>query len=104
MWAVAAHPRTGLTPMIPTPSTDSVTNAMRFQLDLEVDLLTNEEASRLDGHVPGHPPVLSIDRRLRRCGEHRLPLHVRTPSKELPRERDGPRDVLDPQIAVELER
>src|SRR5437867_3394196 len=103
MWASAAHPRTGLTPMIPTPSVDSG-NAMRLDLDLDVDLLAHEEAAGLDHHVPGHPPVLAIDARLCRCGEHRLAFHVRSPSEELAGQSDGPRDVFDRQIAVELER
>src|SRR5438309_10032014 len=112
MWAVAAQPRTGLTPMIPTPSVDSrilvgepddcggqllppraprgSARAMRLDLDLEVDLLAHQEAARLDRHVPGHPPVLAIDRRLRRRGEHRLPIHVRPPPEALPREVDRP--------------
>src|SRR5438477_12698477 len=104
MWASAAHPRAGLTPMIPTPSFDSGTrlftsaNAMRLDLDLDVDFLAHEEAARLDHHVPGHPPILAIDARLRRRGEHRLPLHVGSPPEELAREGDGPRDVLDRQL------
>src|SRR5207249_8287911 len=76
---------------------------MRLDLDLEVDLLAHQEAARLDRHVPGHPPVLAIDRRLRRRGEHRLPLHVRPPPEELPREGDRPGDVLDREVAVQLE-
>src|SRR5438093_11619248 len=109
MWASAAHPRPGLTPMIPTPSVDPGTrlftsaNAMRLDLDLDVDLFAHEEAARLDHHVPGHPPVLAIDPRLRRGGQHWIPLHVRPPPEELGRKGDGPRDVFDRQIAVELE-
>src|SRR5437588_10036650 len=110
MWASAAHPRAGLTPMIPTPSFDSGTrlftsaNAMGLDLDLDVHLLAHEEAARLDNHVPSHPPVLAIDARFRRRGEHRLPLHVRPPTQELARESHWSRDVLDRQIALELER
>src|SRR5438445_4357964 len=113
MWAVAAQPRTGLTPMIPTPSVDSdmfffsrqtTAYEMRLDLDLDVDLLAHQEPTRLDRHVPGHPPVLAIDGCPRGRGEHRLPFHVRPPPEEFPGEGDRPRDVLDRQIAVELER
>src|SRR5207237_3616540 len=108
MWASAAQPRLGLTPMIPTTSFDAGTgtsvDAMRLDLDLDVDLLADEEAAGLDHHVPGHPPVLAIDARLRGCGEHRLAFHVRSPSEELAGEGDGPRNVFDRQIAVEFER
>src|SRR2546430_9329313 len=113
MWAVAAHPRSALTPMIPMPRVDSdmsvrsglsTTHEMRLDLDLDVDLLAHQEAARLDRHVPGDPPVLAIDGRLRGRREHRLPLHVRPPPEELPRESDRPRDVFDREFAVELER
>src|SRR5215207_9180904 len=57
---------------------------MRLDLDLEVDLLAHQEATRLDRHVPGHPPVLAIDRRRRRRGQHRLPLHVRPHPRNSP--------------------
>src|SRR5438093_3769938 len=98
-------------PMLPTPMIAVVmcfllgdsTRAMRLDLDLEVDLLAHQEPARLDRHVPGHPPVLAIDRRLRGRSEHRLPLHVRSPPEELPREGDRSRDVLDREVAVELE-
>src|SRR5439155_18982018 len=76
---------------------------MRLDLDLEVDLLAYQEAARLDRHVPGHPPVLAVDRRPRGSGEHRLALHVRSPPQELPREGDRLRDALDREVAVELE-
>src|SRR5438445_2373691 len=111
MWAVAAQPRTGLTPMIPTPSVDSdmfffsrqtTAHEMRLDLDLDVDLLAHQEPARLDRHVPGHPPVLAIDGRLRRRGEHRFYLHVWPPPEELPRESDLPPDVLDRVGAVEV--
>src|SRR5439155_22974757 len=102
-------------PMLPTPMIAVImrfllrtrrgsAQEMRLNLDLEVDLLAHQEAARLDRHVPGHPPVLAVDRRPRGRGEHRLPFHVGSPSEELPGERDRSGDVLDREVAVELER
>src|SRR5256886_14327389 len=71
---------------------------------LVLTFLPPKKAPRLDRHVPGHPPVLAVDRRLRRRGEHRLPFHVRSPPEKLTPEGDRPRDVLDREVAVELER
>src|SRR5213596_2551133 len=77
---------------------------MRLDLDLEIDLLAHQEPAGFDRHVPGHVPVLAVDRRLRRRGEHRFPVEVGPPPEELSREGDRPRDVLDREAAVELER
>src|SRR5215211_3908239 len=60
------------------------THPMGLDLDLQVDLLADQEPTRLDRHVPGHPPVLAIDRGLGRRGQHRLPLHVRPPPRNSP--------------------
>src|SRR5436309_6622068 len=82
MWAVAAQPRVGLTPMIPTPSCDGVEVtrtslsyewagtrsgdsglAGRDGLDSQFDTgrLADEEAAGLESHVPGEPEVLAVD-------------------------------------------
>src|SRR5437763_16969562 len=73
MWAVAAQPRLGLTPMIPTPSlVDRFTQTCagsrdrglgRDRLDgqFDADGLADEESAGFERHVPGEPEVLAVD-------------------------------------------
>src|SRR5437588_4975562 len=72
MWAVAAQPRLGLTPMIPTPSlVDRFTQTCagsrdrglgRDRLDGQFDAggFADEEAAGFERHVPGEPEVLAV--------------------------------------------
>src|SRR5712692_9994085 len=56
MWAVAAQPRTGLTPMMPTPSVDSgIAIGFLHLLALEAEDLVNED----DGDAAGRE--LAVD-------------------------------------------
>src|SRR5438132_13928581 len=82
MWAVAAQPRVGLTPMIPTPSFDGVEVtrtslscdwggarsgdsglAGSDGLDSQFDTgrLADEEAAGFESHVPGESVVFAVD-------------------------------------------
>src|SRR5437763_17116095 len=73
MWAVAAQPRVGLTPIIPTPSFDRV-DVTRISsgdrslaggdgLDSQFDTgrLADEESAGFESHVPGEAEVLAVD-------------------------------------------
>src|SRR5437763_15828147 len=75
MWAVAAQPRVGLTPMIPTPSFDGVevTRIVRRSCDrgfgcrdgldgqFDTGRLADEQPPRLERHVPGEAEILAVD-------------------------------------------
>src|SRR5438128_6894297 len=82
MWACAAHPRSGLAPMMPTRillarpvrvaiRTDRSSNGGYFSgldhldFEREPDLFAHEEAAGLERDVPGQAPVLAVDARVR---------------------------------------
>src|SRR2546422_2537045 len=123
MWAVAAQPRVGLTPMIPTPSFDGVEVtrtslscdwggarsgdsglAGRDGLDSQFDTgrLADEEAAGFESHVPGEPEVLAVD--LGGCAEaNALVAHGGgAATVEVDLQGDGPGRAVHGQIAHEL--
>src|SRR5438445_257863 len=71
MWAVAAQPRVGLTPMIPTPSIDGADvillrrpglargDGLNGQFD--PGRLADEDAARFQTNVPREAEILSVD-------------------------------------------
>src|SRR5207245_9424209 len=116
MWAVAAQPRVGLTPMIPTPSFDEadVTRSVlcsgdrglggRDGLDgqFDTDALADEEPAGLERHVPGEPEVLAVD-----VGGGAEPdtlvAHGGAPAAvEVDLQGDGPAGAAHAQVAHEL--
>src|SRR6266516_6289245 len=118
MWAVAAQPRVGLTPMIPTPSFDSAdaiqsSSSARFEdrlglfdgfdLELEASLLAHQEAAGLDGHVPGEPEVLAIDLGAGRETGPPVTQRIGCPAVVLDLEADSARDAVDRPITVHEE-
>src|SRR3712207_6016381 len=74
-----------------------------LELDLDVDPLAHEPATGLDRDVPGHVPVLALDRGRGSRGEHRLPERASAHAEVLALQGDGPGHAADRQIAVELE-
>src|SRR5439155_16888168 len=119
MCACAAHPRSGLAPMMPTRillarpvrvaiRTDSSSDCRyfsgldHFDFERELDLFADEEAAGLERDVPGQAPVLAVDARLR--AETRV--HAARRILRLTRihnvQRDRPRHVPDRQVARHL--
>src|SRR6266516_3874627 len=101
MWAVEAQPRTGLTPMIPTPSVDS---HMVVRSDLPTAQLARCASTSISRStfLPTRKPPAStamfqvIPQSSRSivvfadAANIGFPFHVRPPPEELPREGDRP--------------
>src|SRR5438093_652917 len=83
---------------------DLLADVLKLGVDLQIDLLAHEPAAGLHDHVPGHVPVLAVDRRPRRERGDRLAfLHPLAPAEQLAVQRDRARNVLDRQLPIQLE-
>src|SRR5437879_1547558 len=123
MWAVAAQPRLGLTPMIPTPSFDGVEVtrttlsyewagarsgdrglAGRDGLDSQLDpgRLADEEAAGFESHVPGEPEVLTVDLGGRAEADALVAHGGGATTVEVDLQGDGPGRAAHGQVAHEL--
>src|SRR5438309_7615594 len=114
MWAVAAQPRVGLTPIIPTPSFDRVDVtrissgdsglAGRDGLDSQFDTgrLADEESAGFETDVPGEAEVLAVDLGGRAEADALVAHRGGTATVELDLERDGLGGAVHGQIADEL--
>src|SRR5438132_2001272 len=115
MWAVAAQPRVGLTPMIPTPSFDGaeVTGKALWSRDrgvgrdgldgqLDAGGLADEEAASLESHVPGEPEVLAVHLGGRAEADALVAHGGGAGTVEVDLESDGPGGAVHGQIADNL--
>src|SRR3954465_10581190 len=72
-------------------------------LDLNLDLLADHDAARLDGHVPGQAPVLTVDLGGRAETEDILAVRADRRAVELDDQLDRLGHILDGELTVEDE-
>src|SRR5437667_9655312 len=114
MWAVAAQPRLGLTPMIPTPNFDRVDVtrissgdrglAGRDGLDSQFDpgRLADEESAGFESDVPGEAEVLAVDLGGRAEADALVAHRGGAATVEVDLQGDGPGGAAHGQVALEL--
>src|SRR3954454_12621161 len=74
-----------------------------LDVEVELDLLGDEHAAAVEGHVPLEAPVLAVDLALGgETGAGAAP-RVAADAVELQLQLDGPGDALDGEVAVEHE-
>src|SRR5262249_7897612 len=75
-----------------------------LRLDLQVHALAHPHPACLQRHVPGHPPVLSLEPSSEREPGSGPPPRIRNESFVADVEVDRPRHVSDAEVAGDLER